>query len=53
MKKYQAKFIGRQLGAIGKFYRINICIIANNEEHAIKKLYEKYEHITDLKLKLI
>ena len=48
MKKYKISFIGRLAGAIGKTYRIRTTIEANSPEEAKFKLYEKYEHISQV-----
>lgn len=44
--KYKIKFIGRQIGAIGKFYNHTVIVEANSEEEARLKLYDKFEHIS-------
>lgn len=44
-------FDGRLLGAIGKTYFISTKVRAENKEKAINELYNKYEHITNLKIK--
>ena len=44
-------FDGRQLGAIGKTHFISTKVRAENEQEAINQLYNKYEHITNLKIK--
>jgi len=48
---FYTSFNGRELGAIGKTYFISTKVRAKNEEEAIKELYNKYEHITNLKIK--
>jgi len=53
MLKYQAKFTGRTINAIGKTYKIIDTVEAENEESARLKLYDKYEHISNLILKEI
>ena len=53
MKKYQANFTGREVGAIGIFYNISDTVKAENEEDVRLKLYDKYEHISQLTLKEI
>ena len=50
MKKYQANFTGREVGAIGIFYDIKHVVEANNQEEAKIKLYDYYEHINNLSL---
>lgn len=50
-KKFKASFVGRLVGAIGKVYKINETIEAINEQEAENKLYNKYEHITNLIIK--
>ena len=51
MKTYKATFYGRKVGAIGIRYLIEDTVSADNKEAARLKLYDKYEHISDLKLK--
>ena len=53
MKTYKISFNGRQVGAIGKTYRISQVITAENEEKANLKLYDKFEHIEILNIKEI
>jgi hypothetical protein len=50
MKNYRASFTGRKVGAIGITYFIIDYVEAENEEQARLKLYDRYEHITGLKL---
>lgn len=45
-----ASFIGRNVGAIGTFYRINTTVEASSSEEARLRLYDRFEHLTDLKL---
>ena len=49
MKKYGIRFNGRENRAIGEFYTIEETVSANTREEAINKLYDKYEHITQIK----
>lgn len=49
MKKYKFSFIGRQVGAIGIFYKITATVEAENIEAAKLRLYDKYDHIQQLK----
>ena len=51
MTTYTVKFTGRTNGAIGIFYPITETVQAENEEAAKLKLYEKYEHITNIQIK--
>ena len=48
MKTFKISFTGRKNGAIGIFYRITEKVKAESKESAINKLYEKYEHITNI-----
>lgn len=41
--KYQARFHGRELGAIGKFYTIETVVEGETLEQATLNLYEKFE----------
>ena len=50
--QYQATFTGREVGAIGKFYPITATTQGDNEEQARLNLYDRYEHITGLKLEM-
>lgn len=52
MRSYTASFTGRQKGAIGVFYHINVDILADSFNEAVEKLYQQYEHIKDLKLEV-
>jgi hypothetical protein len=49
--KYKASFIGRKLGAIGKFYRISVIVEGANETEARDNLYKTHEHLQGLILK--
>lgn len=49
-EKYNISFNGRLNNAIGKTYRIKESVIAESKDAAINKLYEKYEHITDISI---
>lgn len=49
-KVYKFSFTGRQLGAIGICYKISHNVKSNSRKDAELKLYEKFDHITDLKL---
>lgn len=46
MKTFKISFTGRKLGAIGKFYSFAEKVQAENEEAAILKLYDNYEHLS-------
>lgn len=50
MNKYTFKFKGRLKNAIGIFYTITDSTIAEDEEKAKLKLYDKYEHIQQCKI---
>ena len=50
MKKYSAEFSGREKGAIGICHNIKTEIEGGNPEEAQENLYEKFEHIQNLKL---
>ena len=49
MKTYKFTFKGREIGAIGIFYSLSYTTQADTAENAVHKLYENFEHITDLK----
>lgn len=50
MSKFLCKFNGRKKGAIGKFYNFSIIVEAEIFEEANNKLYDTYEHISNLKI---
>lgn len=50
MNKYTIQFRGRTRNAIGIFYTIVDSVIAENKEQAELKLYDKYEHIIQVKI---
>lgn len=49
MKTYKFTFKGRQIGAIGIFYSLSYTTQSDTAENAVHKLYENFEHITELK----
>jgi hypothetical protein len=51
LKKYKASFIGRKNDAIGKTYKISTIVEGNDENEAKLNLYNRYDLITNLKLK--
>jgi len=50
VKKYTISFTGRHNDAIGKLYRIRVTETGHNPKEAFKKVNEKYEHITGVKI---
>ena len=52
MTTYNATFTGRTRGAIGKFYPIRTTVSGENKEKARHNLYDRYEHISNLTLKV-
>lgn len=50
MNTYKAAFCGRKVGADGIRYLIETTVEADNKESANLRLYDQYEHISDLKL---
>jgi hypothetical protein len=50
-KKYKCTFIGRQVTAIGKVYKIKTVIFAHSLKEVEKQLYAKFEHVTNLIVK--
>jgi len=46
--KYIIHFNGRLCGAIGQFSFYTETVEAENEEKAIMKLYDKYDHVTQI-----
>lgn len=53
MKEYTISFTGRLKDAIGVVYKITASVEAQTEKDAILKLYDKYEHILQPKVKKI
>lgn len=53
LNKYNCSFTGREVGAIGVFFHVNYTVEAKNEELAHLKIYDKYEHLTDVKIELV
>lgn len=47
---FNLKFKGREVGAIGAFSEFNIQIVANDGQDLLEKLYNKFEHISGLKI---
>ena len=50
MKTYTARFTGRKVSAIGITYYIVTQVDGENEENAALNLYDRYEHISGLRL---
>lgn len=50
-KNYKCSFIGRSNTSIGKTYKIKTEIFAHSLKELNSLLYQKYEHITNLKVK--
>ena len=50
MKDYLARFFGRTNGAIGIRYNIETHVSGKNKEDARIKLYDRFEHISELEL---
>ena len=46
--EYEFSFNGRKVGAIGKFYAIKHTVKAVNRKKAEQKLYDNFEHISNL-----
>lgn len=53
MNTYLAIFTGRKKNAIGVCYTIRCGVLAENEDDALLKLYDKYEHIYQPKFELM
>lgn len=53
MKTFECRFTGRQVGAIGIFYKCKVRVEATSEPAAHSKLYDTHEHITGLKIREI
>lgn len=51
--KYEAKFTGRTIGAIGSFYPIKTTVEGANLKAVRLALYDRYDHIQGLKLRVI
>lgn len=48
MKTYEARFRGRQVGAIGIFYDIKTLVSAENEEQAERKIADSFERVSPI-----
>lgn len=48
LKRWQACFVGRRVGAIGVRYEIDAIVEAVDKEQAELKLYDRFEHISNL-----
>jgi hypothetical protein len=48
--QFRALFNGRKTGAIGITYDINVVIEGDTKSKAIISLWDKYEHISNLKI---
>jgi hypothetical protein len=48
--KYLAKFVGRKVNAIGVWQVFTDYVMADNEEQARIRLYDHYEHMSQLTL---
>ena len=53
MNEYRMKFVGREKGAIGIFYPMDITLVADCPDSAREKLYDRYEHIQHLEMRAI
>lgn len=53
MKKFIITGYGRKVGAIGIFYQFSIELEAESEQDAITKLYNYYEHISNIRVEEI
>lgn len=50
MKTYQINFNGRSVGAIGLTYPRTMRVKAKSEHKAILKVYEVFEHLSNIKI---
>ena len=50
MNEFKFSFHGREAGAIGIFYPIDVTITAENLSAAYRELYQRYDHVQFLKL---
>lgn len=50
MKTYTIYFYGREIGAIGIQQEFTLTLNAENDNDAITRLYERYEHITSIRI---
>lgn len=50
MKTYAISFYGREIGAIGAAQAFDITLKAESDNDAITRLYERYEHITSIRV---
>lgn len=50
MNTYTISFYGRNVGALGVTQAFDITLKAENDSDAITRLYERYEHITSIRI---
>lgn len=48
MRNYIIKFIGRKVGAIGVTHACKLEVWAANERHAVLRVYETHEHLSQV-----
>ena len=53
MRTYECQFYGREAGALGVLYWITVTVEAASIDDARLKLYDSWEHITDLSVSII
>ena len=53
MRTYECRFYGREAGALGVRYWITATVEAASIDDARLKLYDRWEHITDLSVSII
>jgi hypothetical protein len=51
VKTFEVQFTARNIGAIGLAQSRTVLVEADSTESAIRKLYDKYEHITFVRTK--
>ena len=51
--EYKATFRGREKDAIGIFYQIDTTVQGNDDEGARLNLYDRFDHVTGLKLERV
>ena len=45
MERYVIRFVGRHKGAIGTSYRLIATVEADDREHAVLALHDRFEHV--------
>jgi hypothetical protein len=53
MNIYEVSFTGRPIDSIGVFRNCTVEVSAEDEKHAVKKVYETHDHLMFIKVKQV